>query len=156
MSETIVREWYFLLYSIAAGTGMAFAYDNLRLLRRLIPHKRFMVDLEDILYWTACFLASFYLLYYGNDGVIRFFAVSGAGLGMYLYIMTLGKVYVKGCYNIILIIMKPFVYIRRKMVYTGTRICRYIWKKMLTGVIKHFKIKLYRKKSTSGNSDNTS
>ena len=156
MSENIIREWYFLLYSVATGTGMAFAYDNLRLWRRLIPHKRLMVDLEDILYWTVCFFVSFYLLYYGNDGVVRFFAVLGAGLGMYLYIVTLGKVYVKCCYNIILTIMKPFVYIKRKMVYTGTRICRYIWKKMLTGVIKHFKIILYKKKSTSGNSDNTS
>ena len=156
MSETIIREWYFLIYSIATGIGMAFVYDNLRLLRRLILHKRFMVDMEDILYWTACFFASFYLLYYGNNGVVRFFAVLGAGLGMYLYTRTLGRVYVKGCYNIVLTIMKPFVYISRKTVYTGTRICRYIWKKLLTGVIKPFKIILYKKKSTSGNADNTS
>ena len=51
---------------------MAFAYDVLRLFRRLVRHGRFAVDIEDILYWTICFLLSFTLLYYGNNGVIRF------------------------------------------------------------------------------------
>lgn len=95
MSGEIVREWYFWLVSVAAGACMAFAYDVLRLLRRLIRHNRFAVDLEDILYWTACFLLSFTLLYYGNNGVIRFAAVLGAAVGMFFYIITVGRFFVR-------------------------------------------------------------
>ena len=78
MSGEIVKEWHFWLVSIATGAFMAFVYDVLRLLRRLLRHGRFAVDLEDILYWTACFGLSFTLLYYRNNGVIRFAAVLGA------------------------------------------------------------------------------
>lgn len=95
MSGEIVREWYFWLVSIATGACMAFAYDVLRLFRRLFRHGRIAVDLEDILYWTACFVVSFTLLYYGNNGVIRFAAVLGAAVGMFLYIVTVGRFFVR-------------------------------------------------------------
>ena len=80
---------------------MAFAYDVLRLFRRLVRHGRFAVDIEDILYWTICFLLSFTLLYYGNNGVIRFAAVFGAAIGMLLYAVTVGRFFVKVSYWLI-------------------------------------------------------
>ena len=102
MSGTIIWEWYFLLYSIITGVGFAYIYDNIRLFRRIFKHKRWLVDIEDILYWVVCFFVSFYLLYYGNHGVVRFFAVIGAGTGMYLYAKTIGKLYVKSLYCLIM------------------------------------------------------
>lgn len=101
MSANIIREWHFWLASIAAGACMAFAYDLLRLFRRLVRHGRFAVDLEDILYWAACFVASFSLLYYGNNGVIRFAAVFGAAAGMFAYVVTLGRFFVKCSFFVI-------------------------------------------------------
>ncbi|MDE6619618.1 MAG: spore cortex biosynthesis protein YabQ [Lachnospiraceae bacterium] len=101
MSGEIVREWNFWLVSIATGACMAFAYDVLRLFRRLVRHGRFAVDLEDILYWTACFGLSFTLLYYGNNGVIRFAAVLGAAVGMAIYVGTVGRFFVKMSFWII-------------------------------------------------------
>lgn len=101
MSGEIVREWHFWLVSIATGAFMAFAYDVLRLFRRLVSHGRLAVDLEDILYWTACFGLSFTLLYYGNNGVIRFAAVLGAAVGMLAYAVTAGRFFVKISYLII-------------------------------------------------------
>jgi len=101
MSGNIIREWHFWLASIATGACMAFAYDLLRLFRRLVRHGRFAVDLEDILYWSACFVISFSLLYYGNNGVIRFAAVFGAAIGMCIYILTLGRVFVRFSFFII-------------------------------------------------------
>lgn len=95
MSGEIVREWHFWLVSIATGAFMAFAYDVIRLFRRLIRHGRLAVDLEDILYWTACFGLSFTLLYYGNNGVIRFAAVLGAAVGMAVYAVTVGRFFVR-------------------------------------------------------------
>lgn len=67
-----------------------------------------MVNLEDLLYWTWCFCVSFVLLYYGNHGMIRAFAVAGAALGMFLYSMTLGRIYVKWGYILISKVLAPF------------------------------------------------
>ena len=95
MSGTIITEWHFWMASIITGVIMTFAYDILRLLRRIIRHNRFFVDMEDLLFWAACFFTSFTLLYYGNNGVIRFAAVMGAGIGMLAYTLTVGRFFVK-------------------------------------------------------------
>lgn len=101
MSKNIIADLDLWLVSIAAGVGMAFAYDLLRLFRRLVRHGRFAVDVEDLLYWTVCFFASFVILYYGNNGVIRFVAVLGAALGMLFYSVTIGKIFVRFSYFLI-------------------------------------------------------
>lgn len=95
MSENIIADLDLWFISIAAGAGMAFAYDLFRLFRHLVPHGRVATDVEDLIYWTVCFFASFTLLYYGNNGIIRFAAVLGAALGMVLYSVTIGRVFVK-------------------------------------------------------------
>lgn len=95
MSREIIREWHFWIASIVTGAGMAFSYDLIRLFRRLVRHGRIAIDLEDLLYWTACFAVSFTLLYYGNNGVIRFAAVLGAAVGMAVYVVTIGRFFVK-------------------------------------------------------------
>lgn len=115
MSETIIREWYFLLYSILTGFCFAYLYDNIRLLRRLWKHKRWLVDMEDILYWIFCFLASFYLLYYGNNGVVRFFAVLGAAIGMFFYSRTVGRIYVKSLYRLIMLLLSPYRFLKIRL-----------------------------------------
>lgn len=101
MSKNIFADLDLWLISIAAGVCMAFVYDLLRLFRRLVRHGRLAVDLEDLLYWTVCFFASFTILYYANNGVIRFVAVLGAALGMLLYSVTMGRIFVKVCYFLI-------------------------------------------------------
>lgn len=101
MSKNIIADLDLWLVSITAGICMAFVYDILRLFRRLVRHGRFAVDVEDLLYWVVCFFASFAILYYGNNGVIRFVAVLGAALGMLLYSVTIGKIFVRFSYFLI-------------------------------------------------------
>ncbi len=101
MSKNIIADLDLWLVSIAAGVCMAFAYDILRLLRRLVRHGRFAVDVEDLLYWIVCFFASFTILYYANNGVIRFVAVLGAALGMLFYSVTIGRIFVRFAYFLI-------------------------------------------------------
>ncbi len=126
MSGTIIREWYFMLYSVLTGIVFAYLYDHIRLFRRLMKHKRWLVDAEDILYWMFCFFASFSLLYYGNNGVVRFFAVLGAALGMFLYSKTIGRIYVKSLYRLIMLLLSPYRFVKLR----------------LTRMANHFKIKM--------------
>ena len=67
MSENIIADLDLWIVSIATGVCMAFVYDLLRLFRRIVRHGRFAVDVEDLLYWTFCFFASFVILYYVNE-----------------------------------------------------------------------------------------
>jgi len=45
----------------------------------------------------------FIMLYYENSGTIRWFSIAGAGLGMLLYINTVGRIFAK---SVSLIIIK--------------------------------------------------
>ena len=64
------------------GVRMLFVYNGLRLFRRLVPHKRWFRDLEDVFYWLFCGLWAFAVTFYENDGQIRWFFLAGIGLGM--------------------------------------------------------------------------
>ena len=44
MSETIIWECNFWLYSLAAGVFMSFVYDMIRIFRKLIPHNYLFSD----------------------------------------------------------------------------------------------------------------
>lgn len=85
MSESIVRDNYFLLYSLILGVAVTVLYDLLRIFRRVIKHKDALVSMEDFLYWVIVAISVFYMMHTENNGTLRWFAVLGAGMGMLLY-----------------------------------------------------------------------
>ena len=85
MSQDIVREVTFFLHSVLMGLIITFAYDWILILRKLFRHGRFLTSVEDLVYWFACGIGVFYMLYRENSGVLRWFAVVGAALGMLFY-----------------------------------------------------------------------
>lgn len=95
MSPDIVTELYFLLHSFLMGIVITVLYDLLRILRRVIPHNILAISIEDLFYWITCALLIFAMLIRENNGVLRWFAVAGAMVGMVLYKITLGFLFVK-------------------------------------------------------------
>ena len=85
MSSQIAGEGWFMLHSFLLGAFITFCYDLFRILRRIIPHGIFWISLEDLVFWVMATGGIFYLLYYENNGMFRWFAVIGAGAGMLLY-----------------------------------------------------------------------
>ena len=85
MSQDIVQEVTFFLHSILMGLIITFAYDWILIFRKLFRHGGFLISLEDLIYWFACGIGVFYMLYRENSGVLRWFAVMGAALGMLFY-----------------------------------------------------------------------
>ena len=96
MSPDIVKETQFLLYSVLLGAFFTFLYDWLRIIRRLFSHKNFMVSLEDFLFWCVCSIFTFQMLYKENNGILRWFAVVGAAIGMILFKLLFSRIFVKG------------------------------------------------------------
>lgn len=89
MSGQIAGEGWFMLHSFLLGAGITLFYDLFRILRRVIPHRTLLLSLEDLIFWVLATAGIFYLLYYENNGMFRWFAVTGAGLGMLVYRKTL-------------------------------------------------------------------
>lgn len=126
MTEIINLEVQFFLASIICGILLLVVYDCLRIIRRIIPHKAFLVALEDILFWVAASIVIFIMIYERNNGTIRGFAILGILLGMVIYNQLLSKPIVmgitwliktilKGIKSIFGILLKPFMFVGKKI-----------------------------------------
>lgn len=91
----MANENLFFLYAIFMGVFITFVYDILRIFRRVIPHKGFAVSVEDLCFWIYCATEVFLLLNRMSDGMLRWFAVLGAMIGMYVYKKLVSPWYVK-------------------------------------------------------------
>ena len=89
VSPVIAGEGVFMLHSFLLGVIITFIYDLFRIFRRIIPHGWFLLSLEDLVFWVLATAGIFYMLYYENNGMFRWFSVIGAGTGMFLYKKTL-------------------------------------------------------------------
>lgn len=126
MSQDIINEVSFFLGAVFMGIVITFCYDFLLILRRLMRHNGFFVSMEDFLFWVTCAVVVFYMLYRENNGVLRWFAVVGAAIGMVLYKMIIGKHFVHIVSGILMkqisllrkiigFILRPFRWMLHKM-----------------------------------------
>lgn len=102
VSPVIAGEGVFMLHSFLLGVIITFIYDLFRIFRRIIPHGWFLLSLEDLVFWVLATAGIFYMLYYENNGMFRWFSVIGAGAGMFLYKKTLSSAlvnFVSGAVN---------------------------------------------------------
>lgn len=86
MSEGIIFELQFFSRSFLLGVMMMTAYDGIRIFRRILPHGTWAVAIEDLLYWLACGVCIFRMLYLENSGAVRGFAIAAVVLGMIMYL----------------------------------------------------------------------
>lgn len=114
MSPNIMKEVEFLLLSVALGVFVTFVYDWLRVFRGIIRHKNIVTSIEDFLFWCFCFAVAFGMLYRENNGVIRWFAVIGATIGMLLYKLLFSRFFVAVMIKAFSFFMK---YMKRGMVF---------------------------------------
>ncbi len=170
MSQDILFEVNFFLHSFLLGVVITFVYDWFLIFRRSIRHNIFMISMEDMFFWIACALGVFYMLYRENNGVLRWFAVFGAAIGMLVYKKLFSSFFVdfvSTCIlkvfhiicKIIALILKPIIFIGKKLFKFIAFIRRKVYnlfkfiKKKLTVQLKLIKIILckQKKKRESGN-----
>lgn len=162
MSQNIINEVVFLLHSFLLGIAITFVYDGFLVLRRLIRHSLFLISVEDLIFWIACAIGVFYMLYEENNGILRWFAVFGATLGMLAYKASISRPLVdflsamiarifQALFRAIGFLLKPFLFICRKIgraVRISSRRGRKAGKcvkNKLTGRIKLLKITLCKR-----------
>lgn len=92
VSAGIYEELALLCCFFLVGVALAASYDLLRILRGLIPHGVFVVNLEDFFYWLYVAGAVFLALYEKNDGRLRGYLFGALIFGMFLYTATFGRI----------------------------------------------------------------
>ena len=75
---------------VCYGVVASFCYHVLLFFRAVVRHTVSFVDAEDILFLMTAGFAFFLAVYKKNDGILRWYAFAGAGLGCLAYIRTLG------------------------------------------------------------------
>ena len=160
MSPYIYQEGRFWLISLCMGAGIAMLYDCFRIVRRVVRHSNFWISVEDLLYWLAVSVGVFVILYYENNGVLRWFAVLGAAVGMIVYKGVLGHFLVDIFSEILIWGKKQLLRFGRWMFGPWRKMGRYLsgkvrashlrlrslcrlWKKRLTVMVRLFKIIVY-------------
>lgn len=108
MNQGITIELQFFMISILWGALVLLAYDQLRILRRIIRHNVVAVAIQDLIFWVLASVFIFAMIYVKNNGTIRGFSVMGMVIGMVAYHYILSDWIVKLISSIILLILRPF------------------------------------------------
>lgn len=94
MSTYINREVLLFFQAACVGGALLLCYDILVVLRKVIPHCRWVVAAEDIFFWIFAGFTLFAGIYRGNEGKLRSFLFLGSALGFCLCRVTLSPVFV--------------------------------------------------------------
>ncbi len=90
VSAGVLKEADVLLAAALTGAALMFAYDLIRIFRRIVPHGAGLVGAEDLLFWIGAAAALFAMLCRENSGRIRGFSILGVLLGMLAYAAAFG------------------------------------------------------------------
>jgi spore cortex biosynthesis protein YabQ len=135
MSQDILQEMNFFVNSLLIGVVITFAYDWLLILRKCIRHNILVISIEDIFFWFGVALGVFYLLYRENNGILRWFAVIGATIGMWAYKRLVSTIFVEIVSTCVIstcrFLIKPIIFICRKIYHLLKWIFFYFYRKYL-------------------------
>ena len=91
MVSSVYWEWNLLIESLKLGVRLGLIYDGFRLFRILITHHRFIIDLEDIIYWIISTFLIFRMQIRLADGITRGFVIASILVGMWIYHKLFGR-----------------------------------------------------------------
>jgi hypothetical protein len=85
-----------MLSALFVGMVYGFCYDTIRIVRRMIVHRRVLwIAVEDIIFWIAAALHTYITFYQGTNGILRGYIVIGILGGAGLYRASVGVMYVR-------------------------------------------------------------
>jgi len=84
------QAWLFVA-TVGTGAAAGVFFDFFRVLRRAWWHPRWLVHIEDLLFWLVATVLIFYYLLHRNAGEIRPFMLVGMATGAVLYFATVSR-----------------------------------------------------------------
>ena len=100
MMSGIGKEFAVFLHAGLTGMLVVAVYLSLRVLRRLIHHALWAINIEDAVFWVLTSIYMFVQIYYTSAGLVRWYFVLGVVVGvalMRIFVAGAGKIYKKMC-----------------------------------------------------------
>ena len=117
LPTSVSTQAYIFLYSVLIGMFIAFIYDIFRIKRKVIKTGVLFIYIEDLLFWIIVAIFVFIHVCYFNDGEFRFYILTGAIIGVIIYMLLLSKIIVKSSVAILNLIWKIIKYILLVLIY---------------------------------------
>lgn len=112
--ELILGQLRYFSVSLLYGIGLMLVYDGFVVFRHFVKHGKFLLLLEDWLFWLLASLFVFQMVFEMNYGIIRSFFVISLVVGMVCYKKLVSKYIINGICAVISWIFRPYVWIRGK------------------------------------------
>ena len=90
LNAAMAAELNYFCAMVFYGVLVSFCYHLLLFFRAVVRHTVPFVDAEDILFLMFAGVCFFLTAYKKNDGILRWYAFAGAGLGILAYVRTMG------------------------------------------------------------------
>ena len=152
VSAGIYEELALLCCFFLVGIFLAASYDVLRILRGLIPHNAFFINVEDLIYWIYVAVVVFVELYDKNDGRLRGYVFGGLLAGMVIYAASFGRLcvpciirFLRRVFGVLLRPVRRFAAFLHRKRKKGQDFCGKVWtcqKKRLKKLWKIVKMSL--------------
>lgn len=97
----LIMQAKLVCYSILAGVLTGFIFDFYRTFRGFENIHKFLMILEDILFWILAGILIFIFLLYTNQAVIGVYVYVWMALGIYMYMKLISKGFTKIQYMLI-------------------------------------------------------
>ena len=91
MEQSFAVQSTAFLYSLPVGAVLGIIYGIIALLRKTLNLKKGTVIALDITFMLLCAVSIFYFSLGFLDGYIRVYVIFGAGLGFFIYRLTIGR-----------------------------------------------------------------
>ncbi|HHY90579.1 MAG TPA: spore cortex biosynthesis protein YabQ [Clostridiales bacterium] len=95
MKVSVLHEIYVFLSTLYGGLLIGFIYDLYRIFRCIFKPKKIATIIEDLIFWIVISATAVAVLFYSNDGQLRFYPFLGFALGAILYNILLSKAVIK-------------------------------------------------------------
>lgn len=132
----MTQENLLILHAFIYGAAFSFLYDCIRCVRRLFPHGSFEVAAENFLFWAYCSVKVFRLLHREGNGLLRWYAILVAAIGIWLYVKLISPFFLKA----MVALLRPVVKIAGGAVKAACKKVRRFLKMLLTGLGKIIKM----------------
>lgn len=106
MNILVSDQLYIFIWAIIFGGLLGFFYDIIRVFRRILPHEKLAIGVEDIIFWFIAAIIIFGYIFNTNDGVMRGFIFIGLSLGVIIYMLLFSRIFVEFTAKTIRIVLK--------------------------------------------------
>lgn len=106
MNSLVSAQAISFLMSILSGVFLGFVYDLLRVFRRIIKHPKWLINVQDMIFWIFGSIIIFIDIFENNDGTLRGFLYIGVFLGLIFYFFLISKL-------VIMVFMKIYCFIAK-------------------------------------------